>query len=147
MAPAGVEEDEVHPAARRPRDGRASDGLMTTSADHHAPPRGAQPDPLQQRKHAVVIFDRGGAAFHPVAVVDVADGANLPHLGLVRMAANDTVGPTPAGCLIHCAIAEVGRVAHRPVEPILQASRQRTARAPSFRRSPLHQPSMRSAAW
>ena len=52
--------------------------------------------PLQNLQPAVEVLDQRGAAFHPVAVVDVGDVADLAHLGLVDMAADHPVDAAPA---------------------------------------------------
>src|ERR1700722_6366394 len=47
--------------------------------------------PVDQFDPAVLVFDEGGAAFHPVAVVHVHHAVDFAHFGVVDMAAHHTV--------------------------------------------------------
>src|SRR5271166_4937973 len=53
--------------------------------------------PVDQFQPTVFVLDQGGAAFHPVPVVDVQNPADFAHFRLMDMAADDAVEAAPAG--------------------------------------------------
>ena len=54
---------------------------------------------MNDLQKSVGIFDKGGAAFNPVSVVQIKDPADLSDLGLVDVAADDAVEPLDFGGL------------------------------------------------
>src|SRR5580693_3803981 len=82
--------------------------------------------PSQQREHAVSILRDGGATAHPIAVVDVPDGSDQALLGAMNVAADHAVGLVAAGRLGHRAIAEVGQVFDRLLDPAFEIRRELT---------------------
>src|SRR5579871_2095166 len=84
----------------------------------------AQIRPLQDLEPAVAMLDQRRAALHPVAVVAVEDRADLPDLGLVDMAADHAVDPTPAGFLGQRQL-EIVDIPHRVLDLPLQIGRER----------------------
>jgi hypothetical protein len=51
--------------------------------------------PIEDFEAAVGVLDDGGAAFHPVAVIDVEHAADVTDLGFVDMAADHPVHAAP----------------------------------------------------
>src|SRR5487761_2692512 len=52
--------------------------------------------PVDQFEPSVVVLHQRGAAFDPVAVVDIQHAAHLAHLGMVDVAAHDAVEAAPS---------------------------------------------------
>src|ERR1700733_13882212 len=50
--------------------------------------------PIDQLKLTIVMFHQGGAALHPVAVVEIQYTLHLAHFRVVDVAAHDAVEPT-----------------------------------------------------
>src|SRR6516165_4064004 len=65
---------------------------------HRQDERVARPlaDPVDQLDPSVTVLDEGGTALYPVAVVAIENAAQIAHLGVVDMAADDAVDAAPA---------------------------------------------------
>jgi hypothetical protein len=94
--------------------------------------------PVDDLEAAVEVLHQRGAAFDPVAVVAVVDGADLAHLGRVDMAADDAVGAVPRG-LPDQRVLEVRDELHRRLDLALEQRRQRPVRQTEKPAHPVHQ--------
>ena len=84
----------------------------------------AQARPFQDLEPAVGMLHQGRAALDPIAVVAIEDGAELADLGLMDMAADDTVDPAPAR-LIGQRHLEIVDIADGVLDPALQVGGER----------------------
>src|SRR5713101_1473206 len=71
-------------------------------------PTGLVCRPSKQGEGAVVVFHQRGATLHPIAVVDVPDGADQALLDSMGMAANHPVGFVLTGALEHRSLIHLG---------------------------------------
>ena len=73
---------------------------------------------------AVEMFDQGRTTLDPVAVVRIDDVADRPHFGVVDMSTDHAI-EAPASCHLGHRLFEIGDVADRILNPVLEIGRQR----------------------
>src|SRR6202051_2832187 len=90
-----------------PASGIVSGGLGNAGAARRHEGQAVQRRPVEQFQLAIMVLNEGGAAFPPIAIVQIQHAVPLPHFGVVDMAAHDAIQPAALCLASQCALEPI----------------------------------------